>query len=79
MNVPDSAEAALHAPTGEVEHSHPTWSIYWKVATILTIITIAATRVSRVAAQGAVSNPQDSDVKHAAARAGRVTADGAIR
>jgi len=39
--VPDSAEAALHAPTGEVEHSHPTWSTYWKVAVILTLITVA--------------------------------------
>ena len=38
--VPDSAEASLHAPTTEVEHAHPTWSTYWKVATILTIITI---------------------------------------
>ncbi len=25
---------------GEV-HEHPTWSIYWKVATILTLITVA--------------------------------------
>src|SRR5438270_13569198 len=40
-NVPDSAEASLHAPTGEVEHSHPTWSTYWKVAVILTLITVA--------------------------------------
>jgi hypothetical protein len=40
-NLPDSAEASLHAPTAEVEHSHPTWSIYWKVALILTIITVA--------------------------------------
>ena len=39
--VPDSAEAALHAPTSEVEHPHPTWSTYWKVAVILTVITIA--------------------------------------
>src|SRR6476646_2009680 len=39
--VPDSAEASLHAPTSEVEHSHPTWSIYWKVALILTLITVA--------------------------------------
>ena len=38
--VPDSAEAALHAPTSEVEHAHPTWSTYWKVALILTIITV---------------------------------------
>jgi cytochrome c oxidase subunit 4 len=41
MNVSDSAETALHAPTGEVEHSHPTWSTYWKVALILTLITVA--------------------------------------
>jgi len=40
MNVPDSAEASLHAPTSEVEHSHPTWSTYWKVAVILTLITV---------------------------------------
>jgi cytochrome c oxidase subunit 4 len=38
--VPDSAEASLHAPTAEVEHAHPTWSTYWKVALILTIITV---------------------------------------
>src|SRR3954468_7767605 len=40
-NLPDSAEASLHAPTAEVEHSHPTWSIYWKVARILAIIAVA--------------------------------------
>jgi cytochrome c oxidase subunit 4 len=39
-NLPDSAEAGAHAPHGEVEHAHPTWSTYWKVASILTIITI---------------------------------------
>ena len=38
-NLPDSAEAQLHAPHGEVEHAHPTWSTYWKVALILTVIT----------------------------------------
>src|SRR5438046_6212134 len=38
--VPDSAEASLHAPTSEVEHEHPTWSTYWKVALILTMITV---------------------------------------
>ena len=37
--VPDSAEASLHAPTSEIEHAHPTWSTYWKVAVILGIIT----------------------------------------
>lgn len=40
-NLPDSAEAQAHAPHGEVEHAHPTWSTYWKVALILLIITIA--------------------------------------
>jgi len=39
-NLPDSAEAQLHAPHGEVEHAHPTWSTYWKVALILTLITV---------------------------------------
>jgi cytochrome c oxidase subunit 4 len=39
-SVSDSAEASLHAPTAEVEHAHPTWSTYWKVAVILTIITV---------------------------------------
>ena len=38
-NLPDSAEALAHAPHGEVEHAHPTWSTYWKVALILTLIT----------------------------------------
>jgi cytochrome c oxidase subunit 4 len=37
-NLPDSAEAAAHAPHAE-EHAHPTWSTYWKVALILTLIT----------------------------------------
>src|SRR5688572_17180266 len=40
-NLPDSAEAHTHAPHAEVEHAHPTWSTYWKVALILLIITIA--------------------------------------
>jgi cytochrome c oxidase subunit 4 len=39
-NLPDSAEGHAHAPHGEVEHAHPTWSTYWKVALILLIITI---------------------------------------
>ena len=39
-NLPDSAEAHAHAPHGEVEHTHPTWSTYWKVALILTLITV---------------------------------------
>src|SRR5579872_1974914 len=32
-----SAEAQLEGAV----HEHPTWSIYWKVATILTVITVA--------------------------------------
>src|SRR6478609_967144 len=39
-HAPDSAEAAAHVPHGEVEHAHPTWSTYWKVALILTLITV---------------------------------------
>ena len=39
-NLPDSAEAALHAPHGEIEHAHPTHTTYWKVATVLLFITI---------------------------------------
>ena len=39
-HAPDSAEAAAHVPHAEAEHAHPTWSTYWKVALILTIITI---------------------------------------
>src|ERR1700730_14986810 len=38
-NLPDSAEADAHAPHAEEEHAHPTWSTYWKVALILTMIT----------------------------------------
>jgi cytochrome c oxidase subunit IV len=38
-NLPDSAEAGAHTPGGE-EHVHPTWSTYWKVALILTLITV---------------------------------------
>ena len=29
-----------HAGHGTEEHAHPTWSTYWKVATILTLITL---------------------------------------
>ena len=36
---PDSAEAHAHAPHAEGAHAHPTWSTYWKVALILTVIT----------------------------------------
>lgn len=39
-NLPDSAEGGAHAPHAEVEHAHPTWSTYWKVALILTLITV---------------------------------------
>jgi cytochrome c oxidase subunit 4 len=39
-NLPDSAEAHAHAPHGEEEHAHPDWSIYWKVALILALITV---------------------------------------
>ena len=40
-NLPDSAEALAHTPEGTgIEHAHPTWSTYWKVATILTLITV---------------------------------------
>jgi len=39
-NLPDSAEAHAHAPHAEVEHSHPTWSTYWKVALVLFIVTV---------------------------------------
>lgn len=36
---PDTAEAAAHVPHGD-DHAHPTWSTYWKVALILTVITV---------------------------------------
>ncbi|HEY1953374.1 MAG TPA: cytochrome C oxidase subunit IV family protein [Gemmatimonadaceae bacterium] len=39
-NLPDSAEGQAHAPHDEIEHAHPTWSTYWKVALILTLITV---------------------------------------
>src|SRR6266478_5175453 len=39
-NLPDSAEAGAHASHTEEEHAHPTWSTYWKVALILTLITV---------------------------------------
>ena len=38
-DLPDSAEGQAHAPHVE-EHAHPTWSTYWKVALILTLITV---------------------------------------
>jgi cytochrome c oxidase subunit 4 len=39
-NLPDPAEGDAHAPHAEEEHAHPTWSTYWKVALILTLITV---------------------------------------
>ena len=35
--TPEALEAEAHL--GAV-HEHPTWSIYWKVATVLTVITV---------------------------------------
>ncbi|HVZ77610.1 MAG TPA: cytochrome C oxidase subunit IV family protein [Gemmatimonadaceae bacterium] len=35
----DHTNDATHAAMGE-EHEHPTWSTYWKVALILTVITV---------------------------------------
>jgi cytochrome c oxidase subunit 4 len=37
--APSVAEVA-HAHAHPTEHAHPTWSTYWKVATILTLITV---------------------------------------
>ena len=36
---PDLQHAPQHHVVSGEEHTHPTWSIYWKVALILTIIT----------------------------------------
>jgi cytochrome c oxidase subunit IV len=38
----DHGHDAEHAAAGHhaEEHAHPTWSTYWKVATILTVITV---------------------------------------
>src|SRR5688572_5893276 len=36
---PQEKSHADHAAMGEV-HEHPTWSTYWKVAVILTLITV---------------------------------------
>jgi cytochrome c oxidase subunit 4 len=38
-NPPTPAHAATHAHPA-AEHPHPTWSTYWKVALVLTVITI---------------------------------------
>ena len=35
-----AAAMRVEAPAGAV-HEHPSWPIYWKVATILTVITVA--------------------------------------
>jgi cytochrome c oxidase subunit 4 len=32
--------ASIAEAGGGVEHAHPTWSIYWKVAVFLTLITV---------------------------------------
>jgi cytochrome c oxidase subunit 4 len=40
MSAESNAQSAPAHPEGE-EHEHPTWSIYWKVATLLTVITVA--------------------------------------
>lgn len=37
-SIPASNDSSLHG-VGDVAHAHPTWSTYWKVATILTLIT----------------------------------------
>ena len=34
------APVPTHADAHPGEHAHPTWSTYWKVATILTLITV---------------------------------------
>lgn len=38
-NPPTAAHAAAHGHE-PAEHPHPTWSTYWKVALVLTVITI---------------------------------------
>ncbi len=38
--APDSEAALVHGHGAGTEHDHPTWSTYWKVALILTVITI---------------------------------------
>ena len=41
----DHPQSASHAGHGAEEHAHPTWSTYWKVALILTIITVVEVAV----------------------------------
>ena len=36
----DSTAHAAHAADAHAEHHHPGWSTYWKVALILTLITV---------------------------------------
>jgi cytochrome c oxidase subunit 4 len=38
-HAPATHPADAHAGHHPGEHAHPTWSTYWKVATILTVIT----------------------------------------
>jgi len=38
--APDSEAALVHGHGTGAEHTHPTWSTYWKVALILTVITV---------------------------------------
>ena len=37
----DHDAASMAEAGGGVEHAHPTWAIYWKVALFLTLITVA--------------------------------------
>jgi cytochrome c oxidase subunit 4 len=37
---PAHTDPAAHAAEAHEEHHHPGWSTYWKVATILTLITV---------------------------------------
>ena len=38
--TPDSEAALAHGHGAGTEHEHPTWSTYWRVALVLTVITI---------------------------------------
>ena len=40
LSTPPTAADVAHAHAHPAEHAHPTWSTYWKVALILTIITV---------------------------------------
>ena len=39
-NDPAHTDPTAHAPDAHAEHHHPGWSTYWKVALILTLITV---------------------------------------